>query len=239
MGIPVGFGWLEVKEPVVIDGVETIHVEVHGKTNDVLSAFYPIHDTLHSFLDPKTFQPVRFEKYQREGRYRADEVVTFDWAHGQAHYRSLLNGSEKDVPIQEDVHDLISAYFWLRMQPLTEGEVREVTIYSDEKLFHTQVRIGPRGPLELLKRGTFDCMRVEPQAAFKGLLVKRGRLWAYLTADKRRLPLLVEATTPWGRMSAVLTVRGMSATPTDGEHNGVAGRGMWGNGMSDKRDSVK
>jgi len=34
--------------------------------------------------------------------------------------------------------------------------------------------------------------------------VKRGRLWAYLTADEHRLPLLVRATTPWGPMSAVL-----------------------------------
>jgi len=58
--------------------------------------------------------------------------------------------------------------------------------------------------LELLKRGTFRCVVVEPKASFKGLLVKRGRLWAYLTADEHRLPLLVRATTPWGPMSAVL-----------------------------------
>ena len=38
--------------------------------------------------------------------------------------------------------------------------------------------------LELLKRGTFRCVVVEPKASFKGLLVK--------------------ATTPWGPMSAVL-----------------------------------
>jgi hypothetical protein len=36
------------------------------------------------------------------------------------------------------------------------------------------------------------------------LLVKRGRIWAYLTTDARRLPVLVKATTPWGHMSAVI-----------------------------------
>jgi hypothetical protein len=45
---------------------------------------------------------------------------------------------------------------------------------------------------------------VEPKASFKGLLVKRGRLWAYVTADEHRLPLFVRATTPWGAMSAVI-----------------------------------
>jgi hypothetical protein len=45
---------------------------------------------------------------------------------------------------------------------------------------------------------------VEPKASFKGLLVKRGRLWAYVTDDAARIPVLVKATTPWGLMSAVI-----------------------------------
>ena len=73
--------------------------------------------------------------------------------------------------------------------------------------------------LELLKRGTFSCFVVEPKASFKGLLVKRGRIWAYLTTDVRRLPLLVKATMPWGAMSAVLDEESLAgpapATPAN------------------------
>lgn len=204
MGIPVGHGWIEVKGIVPINGRDAYHLEAHGYTNDVLSTLYPIHDEIHSYLDRATLKPVRFEKYQREGHYRASEVVEFDYGRSIATYRSLLNGSVKEIPLPKAFQDLISAIYWFRSQPLTPGTSLTMDLYTDEKFYHTEIRISRLLPLELLKRGTFRCVIAEPQATFKGLLVKRGRLWAYLTADADRLPLLVKATTPWGPMSAVI-----------------------------------
>jgi hypothetical protein len=204
LGIPVGHGWIETKEIVTLDGRQAYHIEMHGDTNEVLSAFYPIHDVIHSYLDVQTLKPLRFEKNQREGNYRANEVVVFDHDRSVATYRSLLNGSSFEVPIPEIFQDLISLLYWFRAQPLQSGKPLTMDVYADEKIYHTRIEV--RGPilLELLKRGTFPCVVVEPKASFKGLLVKRGRLWAYLTADEHRLPLLVKATTPWGPMAAVL-----------------------------------
>ena len=204
LGIPVGRGWIEVKEIVSLNGRQAYHIEARGHSNDILSTFYPIRDELHSYLDCETLQPLRFEKYQREGRYRADELVTFDYAASTATYRSLLNQSVKEIRLTSDVQDLISALYWFRRQPLQPHTTVSLNLYSDEKLYHTDIQIGEFLMLELLKRGTFPCLVVEPKASFKGLLVKRGRLWAYVTLDERRLPLLVKITTPWGPMSVVL-----------------------------------
>lgn len=203
-GIPVGHGAIEVKEIIELEGRRAYHIELQGRTNDVLSTFYPIEDVIHSYLDVETLQPLKFEKHQREGHYRADEVVTFDHARRQAAYRSLLNGSEKTIPLPEDFQDLISAMYWFRAQPLEPGQQLQVNLYTDEKIYDTTIEVREPVLLELLKRGTFPCLVVEPKASFKGFLVKRGRIWAYLTADERRLPLLVKATTPWGHMSAIL-----------------------------------
>jgi hypothetical protein len=205
MGVPVGYGWLEVKELAEIDGRPAYHIEAQGHTNDVLSKFYPIHDVLHSYVDAETLAPVRFEKHQREGRYKSDEIVTFDLAARKAHYKSLLNQSEKTIDLPGQFQDIISALYWFRAQPVTPGEPRSLNIYTDEKIYPTEIQIRGLEELELLKRGTFTCMIVEPKATFKGLLIKRGRIWAYVTADRHRVPLLVKATTPWGAMSAVIT----------------------------------
>lgn len=204
IGIPVGSGWIEVKEIVTIEGRPAYHIEVQGHTNEVLSTFYPIHDIIHSYLDVETLKPVRFEKDQREGRYRAHEVVTFDHQRAIATYRSLVNNAVKEIALPDTFEDLISALYWFRRQPLQPGRSLSLNVYTDEKIFRTEIEVLPVTALELLKRGTFLCVVVEPKASFKGLLVKRGRLWAYLTADEHRLPLLVKATTPWGPMSAVL-----------------------------------
>lgn len=210
--LPVGFGWMEVKEIVTLEGRAAYHIEAQGHTNDLLSKLYPIHDVLHSYLDVQTLKPLRFEKHQREGHYRAEEVVTFDHGRSLATYRSLLNDSVKEIPLPDEFQDLISALYWFRSQPLQLGRPLTVNLYTDEKIYQTELAIQPPAPLELLKRGTFSCLMVEPKATFKGLLVKRGRLWAYLTADARRLPLLVKATTPWGPMSAVLDESALQAS---------------------------
>ena len=204
LGIPVGYGWIEVKELVTLEGRQAIHFEAQGHTNEALSKFYPIHDVIHSYVDAQTLQPLRFEKDQREGHYRAHEVVTFDPQHALGTYRSLLNGSVKEIALPETFQDLISALYWFRTQPLQPGETVTVNLYTDEKIYETDVSVSRPMVLELLKRGTFSCLVVEPKASFKGLLVKRGRIWAYFTADEHRIPLFVKATTPWGPMSAVI-----------------------------------
>lgn len=218
LGLPVGHGWIEVKEIVELEGRRAYHIEAQGHSNQILSAFYPIHDVVHSYLDVETLKPLRFEKQQREGDYRADEVVTFDHAAGIAAYRSLLNQSVKDIPIPPDVQDLISALYWFRAQPLGFGETLTLNLYTDEKIYQTDVSTREPSALEILKRGTFRCFEVEPRATFKGLLVKRARLWAYLTADEHRLPLLVKATTPWGPMTAVLDEASIPSDVTRQSH---------------------
>jgi len=204
LAIPIGSGWIEVKEIVELEGRRAYHIEAQGHSNEVLSAFYPVHDVVHSYVDVETLRPLRFEKHQQEGHYRADEVVTFDDTARLATYRSLRNGSVKEIPIPDDFQDLISALYWFRAQPFRHERVLTLNLYTDEKIYQTEIDVKPPMLLELLKRGTFPCLIVEPKTSFKGLLVKRGRLWAYLTADEHRLPLLVRATTPWGPMSAVL-----------------------------------
>jgi hypothetical protein len=204
LGIPVGYGWIEVKGVVDLGGRRAYHIEAQGHSNEVLSAFYPIHDVVHSYLDVETLQPLRFEKHQREGRYRAEEIVAFDYAAAIATYRSLLNASVKEIAIPPDVQDLISSLYWFRAQPLRPHETLVLNLYTDEKIYQTEIQVKQPILLELLKRGTFTCLLVEPKASFKGLLVKRGRIWAYLTADENRVPLLVKATTPWGQMSAII-----------------------------------
>lgn len=204
LGIPVGSGWIEVKGIVEMAGRRAYAIEMEGRSNELLSRVYPIHDVVRSYLDVDTLQPLRFEKYQREGHYRAEEVVTFDYATRLATYTSLLNHSVKDIPIPADVQDIIGAFYWLRRHAAQLHATLTLNIYSDEKVFHTEIQLLDTLMLELRRRGTFGCLLVEPRPKFRGVLVRRGRLWVYLSADARRLPLFIRVATPWGPMSGVI-----------------------------------
>jgi len=204
-GIPVGSGWIEVKGLVSLDGRPAYHIEAQGQSNDFLSTFYPVHDVVHSYLDAETLHPLQFEKYQREGHYRAEEIVTFDYERAIATYRSLLHHDvKKEISITPDVHDIVSAFYWLRMQPVEPGRPITLSVYSDEKVYRTVINPLKTVTVELLWRGTFPCLMVEPQATFKGILVRRGRMWVYVSVDERRVPLFMKITTPWGPITGVI-----------------------------------
>lgn len=203
-GIPVGSGWIAVTALTTLNGRAAYQIDAAGQSNDFLSTFYPIRDEIHSYLDAETLQPLRFEKNQREGGYRAHEVVTFDYERRTATYTSLLNHAVKEIPLPDPVQDIVSAFYWLRRQPVEAGTPIVVDIYSDEKIYRTEMLPLKTLMLELLWRGTFPAIMVEPKAAFKGILVQRGRLVAYVTADERRIPLLVQVWTPWGLITGTI-----------------------------------
>lgn len=205
MGIPVGEGSIAVTERVPLDGRQAFHIICTARTNEFLSQFYPVRDVLHSYVDTETLRTLRYEKYQREGRYRADEIVTFDFAQHVAHYQSLTNGSVKTVPIPPDIADPIASFYRLRLAPIVPHTSIHLDVYSDEKHYRMEVKILEALRLELLRRGVFDCLLVEPVATFKGILVNRGRVHVYVTADAQRIPLLVNLYTPWGRITATIS----------------------------------
>ena len=208
-GIPVGHGWIEVKELTELDGRPAYHIEAQGYSNELLSSFYPVRDVLHSYLDAATLQPLRFEKSQREGRYRAEEVVTFDYGRLIATYHSLLNGSVKEIPIGPDTHDIVSSFYHLRNEPVRLSRRTEMSVYSDEKIYRMELRSLGSEMVEI-RRSVFSCLVIEPIASFKGVFVRRGRVIAYVTAAEPHIPLLVKIATPWGPMTGILEQASLS-----------------------------
>ena len=64
-------------------------------SNDYVSKFYPVRDLYETWVDARDFQPLRFEKHAREGRYESDEVEEFDL---DAADRELAGGPDAACP---------------------------------------------------------------------------------------------------------------------------------------------
>jgi len=212
MGIPVGEGSVEVKEIVTLNDRQAFHIVGEAHSNRWLSRFYPLKDIVHSYVDVEALHPLRFEKSQREGHYRSEEVVTFDHTAQIATYESLINRAIKEhlgeaikqIPIPVHIQDPLSVFYALRLRPLEVGTSLNVDVYSDEKSYRMEVQVLDTRRLELRRRGVFDVITLEPIATFKGLLVERGRVVVYLTADEWRIPLAIYIWTPWGLVTGVI-----------------------------------
>ena len=53
-------------------------------SNDFLSKFFLVRDTMVSWVDPGSFRSLRFEKHAVEGKRVRDELTEFDYEKGVA-----------------------------------------------------------------------------------------------------------------------------------------------------------
>ncbi|HOW96545.1 MAG TPA: DUF3108 domain-containing protein [Kiritimatiellia bacterium] len=192
-------GWIEE------DGRTRLAIRFRTRTNRILEKLYPVDDFLEAIIDPVTFLPVRFTKRLKEGRYRADETTVFDHARGVAHWRSNMTDKKKDFAIEPDTRDVISFMYFMRSRPLKIGDTVHARVMADEKLYDLYVNIRRRENLKLPEMGRRPSVKLEPEAAFNGLFVRKGKLWMWVSDDKDRFCTKLAAKVPVASVSLWLT----------------------------------
>jgi hypothetical protein len=202
LGIPVGTGEVWVKEKIQFRGREVFHVVGMVETNKVLRRIFPVHDEAHSWIDAVTFESLQFEKKIDELILNTRERMTFYGEEGKAIFKSLKNGTENEFKIQRPVHDVLSAFYWARRQPLAPGDSARVTLIADQKKWELTVRAVKKEKVKLdgIKVST---LRVEPETVIEGE-EKKGKAWFNVTTDASQVPVRVVYKAPFGRMVGTL-----------------------------------
>jgi len=204
VGINVGEGVMEVRELTKINGREAYHIVATARSNDFLSAFYKVEDEMHSYIDKETLCALRFEKHQREGRYKADEIITFDQDRHRGYYESLLNKTKKEFDIPYRVQDIPSAFYYFRTLDIRPNSTVALDVNSEEKNWKVSMNILGTEKLEVLRHGVHKVFCVEPKAPFRGIIARRSQAWVYFTVDENRVPVLIKIRVPFGFVTGVL-----------------------------------
>ncbi|MCM8782765.1 MAG: DUF3108 domain-containing protein [Candidatus Omnitrophica bacterium] len=204
MGIYCGEGVLEVKELVKLNGREAYHVIATAKSNDFLSAFYKVEDIVHTYIDKERLYSLKFEKHQREGKYKADEITLFDQIKHKGYYESLLNKEKKEFDIPPNVQDLASVFYYFRTLDIKPNSKVVIDVNADEKNWKATMDILEAQELEIVRKGVHKVFCVVPKVGFKGVISKRGKAWVYFTVDENRIPVLIKIRVPFGFVVGVL-----------------------------------
>lgn len=197
------------------DGVPVHRITLVAESNDYVSKFYPVRDRYETWVDARDFQPLRFEKHAREGRYESDEVEEFDLA------RRIGSWREDRTPLPERVSDVISSFYFLRTQPLAEGKVFAVDMFSRGKIYKLQATVLGREKVET-EAGTFEAWKVQPALRENETAEDRnkGKLFLWFSDDSRRLPVMAKTVMPIGSVTARLKkVSGSSLVVKSGPSN--------------------
>ena len=190
---------LRTSRETSVDGVPVHRIALVASSNDYVSKFFPVRDLYESWVDARDFQPLRFEKHAREGRYESDEVEEFDLARRVGSWRA------DRTPLPERVQDIISSFYFLRAQPLTVGQDVRVDMFSRGKIYKLKASILEKERIET-EAGIFDAFKLQPQLRENETDEdrNRGKLFLWFSDDERRLPVMAKTMMPIGSVTARL-----------------------------------
>lgn len=175
-------------------------VNIHGKTTGFFDMLMNVDDTWGSYIDTSAIVPQRFYRYIEEGRYKKKEIIDFhhrrDFAvvHRLDKHSGKLKGKER-FPVPNNVQDLVSGYYYLRtfnFDTIDEGEVFNIVGFFDDTTYHMDVRYLGMEKIKT-KIGEFDAYVISPIMPENKLFSGKNPVRAWLSADKKKIPLRITA----------------------------------------------
>jgi hypothetical protein len=198
--ITAGIAEWSIPKKKKISGREVYQIDFKVNTVSTFDALYKVRDRYATYLDVEGLFPWRFEQHIREGSYTRDFSAFFDQRRGK------VKTSEGTYDIPPYVHDIVSAFFYVRVLPLDTldlGEKLHLKNFYKDKTYPLDVIYHGKETITV-EAGTFDCIIVEPLVQEGGLFKHEGGLIVWLSDDNLRVPIKVQTQIIIGAIDAEL-----------------------------------
>jgi hypothetical protein len=196
-----GFRWvkagLATLELLPTSTPQIIQMRSLAWASDFFQSIYPVRDTVASWIHQGGLYPLSFKKVLNEGSYHHRSLTRYD----QAGHR--LIGNDTSFQIAPFTHDVLSAFYFIRSQPLKVGATMELAAVSGKKSYNLRVLCHRRETVQV-PAGTFQTLVVEPILKGDGIFKAKGTLLIWITDDERHLPVKMQSKIPVGSIRAEL-----------------------------------
>lgn len=159
---------------------------------------------VESTVDPVSFTVQKTNKLDQQGkRVRISEAV-FDRTGGRVVWteRDPTNPARPARTVSSEfsgqVHDVVSAIYYLRTQPLELGKSLSLSISDSGKVYQVPVHVVEKKRLKTII-GRLDAIRTNVELfGPHGMIGSDGQFSIWFTADSRRLPVSAQIKTTYG-----------------------------------------
>jgi len=213
-----GYSSLSINNSEAIDGRPTYHVVAEAHSTGLVNTMYPVNDRNEAWLEPHSPSTLRYARNIHEGKFAIEEQVTLDQVNHRFHQHSYRadkkRHKEHDGEIPPNVLDVLGSLYYIRTLPLEVGKSYTIDVHSSNTVYPLVVNVKRRQTVKV-KAGKFDCFVVEPVLREPGIFVTKGKkLEVFLTADERRMPVMMRSEIFIGHVAAEL-VSHRSTTPLE------------------------
>ena len=192
------------------DRLIRLHAEAVSKGLLVRLFNLNVNDRFETLVDARDFGARLTFKELEEGKRHTRQTAVFDREHQSVKYtivdvnKPQAPAQEKTLTVEDGTLDLLSAFYFLRLQKLKEGEVVRFPVSHDAENYPFEVVIGKREKLKT-ELGKFRTLKVEPKLFGPGRIFTRpGEMTMWVTDDERHTPVRLVAKTVSGTITATL-----------------------------------
>jgi hypothetical protein len=196
--IHAGSAYLEVPRAEDMNGHPVLVLQARAESNGFFSTFYKVRNKIQSYWDRDGHYSWRYNENRREGGYKVQNDITFDYDRMEARYKD-----GRTFAIPPHVQDALSAFYYSRTQALPLGGSIVFDYHASRKSLPLEVKVLGRERIET-PAGKFNCVAIEPLLKAGGIFKKKGRLVIWITDDERRMPVLMRSKVTVGSISVVL-----------------------------------
>ncbi|GGF41502.1 DUF3108 domain-containing protein [Echinicola rosea] len=202
---------------IIDDNIHTINgrpaykIDVYGKTLSIFSIF-KVKDNWGTMMDTAQNIPYRSYRHIEEGGYRKHEVIDFDHQEGTATVKEYDKEnrrikSTKEFDIQSGIQDIVSGFYYMRhldYRLYKKGDVIDIKGFFDEKTYDMKMVYEGRDRVST-KIGEFDTIVISPVMPSNKLFSGENPIKMWITNDKNRIPIKVEAELVVGSLNMEIT----------------------------------
>ncbi|WP_432635313.1 DUF3108 domain-containing protein [Candidatus Avelusimicrobium sp.] len=204
--IKAGTAYIKNRGVTTANGRKAYLIQTTAFSASVIDAFFKVRDVNYSWIDAENFYSLGYTQSVREGNYKRDEWLTFDYDN-KVYYGEV---QKKEAPrvlsgaLSQRVLDMLSSLYFVRAQTLTKGQDIIFDIINREKQYPLVVKVLGKETVKTAA-GKFDCIVVEPQFRGEGIFVSKGKsLKVWLTDDAYKMPVKMKTEVFIGSVSAEL-----------------------------------
>lgn len=204
--LKAGNATLEVKESK-INGKPVYHVIGKGWTTGAIKWFFKVKDRYESYIDKETGMPYRFIRKIDEGGHTKDIEIAFDHEKQEALVENKKHKTQKTVATEEDVQDMVSAFYYLRnnydTETIREGEIVTLNMFFDEENYNFKLKFLGRETIET-EFGKVKTLKFRPYVMAGRVFKEQESLTLWVSADDNKIPLKIKADLAVGSLQANL-----------------------------------
>ena len=204
--VSVGDAELQVRKVVKVGERPSYNLVSTARSKPFFDTFYTVRDRNESWMDVSLLRSVGYSRNIREGGYRLQDWVTYDYEKlkffaSEKERNGEIKTKEGDIP--GPVQDMLSCLYYTRTQPMEVG--KEIIFdVNTTKNWPLAVKVLEKETISV-PAGEFECFVVQPLMRDKGLFVQKGKaMKVWVTADERRIPVMMKAEIAVGHITAKL-----------------------------------